>query len=154
MRFSVQHTTRYLYESPVRDSFNDAHLCPVSDDFQCCEAFDLIIEPKVSGVLRRLDFYTNQVHHFEVMEYHEALIVTAKSTVATFEDTRNYAQFSDPSLLPGLVADERYYDFLHQSDRVGLSTPVRHELSQLNLEGFDVKEQVEQIMAFIFESFQ
>lgn len=153
MKFSVQHLTRYSYDSPVQDSFNDAHLCPVSNDQQDCEAFRLDITPSASALMRRLDFYTNQVHHFEVMPPHERLEVLASSVVRTYDDTRDFSVASDPAILPNLVVDERYYDFLHQSDRVSLSTPIVHEASLLQLKGLDVQEQVERIMAFIYKEF-
>lgn len=152
MQLSVLHTTRYDYQSPVSDSFNDAHLCPVSDDFQVCEQFELKIDPGPVGVLRRLDFYTNQVHHFEILQAHAHLEVAAYSVVTTYTDTRNVAVFSDPKSLAGLVMDERYYDFLHRSERVSLSTPVLHSVRQLELTG-DVRERVERIMSHIFENF-
>lgn len=154
MKFAVQHTTRYEYESPVIDSFNDAHLCPVSDDFQKCDEFELVITPHVSAVLRRLDFYTNQVHHFEVMIPHSSLEVTAKSHVTTYVDQRDFLSPSNPGELPQLVLDERYYDFLHQSERVALTTPVLHEAAQLGIRGLDVQLQVERIMNFIYGNFE
>lgn len=152
MQFSVLHTTRYDYQSNVSDSFNDVHLCPVSDDFQVCKEFELRVDPLPSGVLRRLDFYTNQVHHFEIMRAHEYLQVAAYSEVTTFVDNRNFEVFSDPASLAALVMDERYYDFLHQSERVSLSTPVIHTVRQLELTG-DVRARVERIMAHIFDDF-
>jgi len=153
MQFLVQHSTHYHYESPVHDSFNDAHLCPVSDDWQRCDDFELEIQPSSPSLLRRLDFYTNQVHHFEVMEAHRELRVVARSRVTTYADTRDFSVPSDPQILPSLVMDERYYDFLHQSDRVSLSTPVRHTFSELSLEGMDVQAQVERIMDYVYSEF-
>lgn len=154
MRFSVQHLTHYRYSVPVWDSFNDAHLCPVSDDFQSCESFELKIQPQSSSVLRRLDFYTNQVHHFEVTEPHDSLEVVANSVVETFSDVRNYSVSSSFKSLAGLDRDERYYDFLNASKRVELIPMIEHEAKELVDPMGDVQAEAERIMAFIFNQFE
>lgn len=153
MKFSVLHSTCYRYTSPVWDSFNDAHLCPVSDDFQHCESFELRITPQSPSVLRRLDFYTNQVHYFEVTEAHESLLVEAHSVVETFEDTRDFSMSSSFGALSGLRRNECYYDFLAASPRVSLSTMIIHEARALVDTAGEVQTEVERITAFIHENF-
>ena len=153
MRFSVQHITRYTYAEPVWDSFNDAHLCPVSDDMQYCESFELKITPENPSVLRRLDFYTNQVHHFEVVEPHNTLQVAAQSIVKTVPDSRDFSVVCPEANLVGLGRDERYYDFLTGSPRVPLCPMFEHEAKEI-VEGIvDVRLKVEAIMRFIFSEF-
>lgn len=154
MKFSVLHSTRYDYSAPVRDSFNDAHLCPVSDDLQRCESFELKIAPQSPSVLRRLDFYTNQVHHFELMEAHKSLQVDARSVVETFEDTRDFSVASGFGALAGLARDERYYDFLSASPRVALPTMIVHEAKEIVDTSGDVQTEVERIMAFVDDQFE
>jgi transglutaminase-like putative cysteine protease len=154
MKFSVQHITRYTYADPVWDSFNDAHLCPVSDDLQCCESFELIITPENPRVLRRLDFYTNQVHHFEVVAPHHSLEVEARSVVQTNSDVRDFTVPCSILSLSGLNHDERYYDFLVGSQRVPLSPMFEHEAKEIVADLQDVKLQVEAIMGFIFNNFR
>lgn len=153
MKFSLSHTTTYHYSQPVRDSFNDAHLCPVSDDYQECQSFELEIAPPSKSVLRRLDFYTNQVHHFEVMEPHDSLSVTACSVVETYADTRDLSQPISLSTLAELDRDDRYYDFLSTSPRVSLGPMWTHEADAIVHRIDDVRLQVEAIMRFIYEQF-
>ncbi|WPJ94338.1 transglutaminase family protein [Coraliomargarita algicola] len=153
MKFSVQHITRYTYAKPVWDSFNDAHLCPVSDDLQHCESFELKIAPNRPSVMRRLDFYTNQVHHFEVMEPHDYLEVQARSVVVTSSDTRDFTVTSEVSRLFGLDRNERYYDFLAGSQRVFLCPMFEHEAKEIVTGLPDVRLQVEAIMSYIFSHF-
>lgn len=154
MKYTVRHTTRYAYPSPVWESFNDAHLCPVSDNFQRCESFNLKISPQSPSVLRRLDFYTNQVHHFEVMERHESLQVVADSVVETFDDVRDFSVPCPLSRLEGLDRDERYYDFLSGSPRVALNPMIQHEAREIVAGISDVRQQVEALMGFIYSNFQ
>lgn len=154
MQFSVQHITRYKYAKPVWDSINDAHLCPVSDELQSCESFELKITPEHSSILRRLDFYTNQVHHFEVMEPHDSLQVVACSQLETWADSRDFSCACPLDLLSGLDRDERYYDFLASSQRVALSPMIQHEAKEI-VDGIDdVRLQVEAIMRFIYQQFR
>lgn len=153
MKFSIRHTTTYHYSQPVWDSFNDAHLCPVTDDFQKCQSFDLEINPPSGSVLRRLDFYTNPVHHFEVMEPHTSLVVTAHSLVETFRDTRDHALPIPRASLSGLERDDRYYDFLSTSPRIALGPMWTREATEIVGSLDDVRQQVEAIMRFIYQEF-
>ncbi len=153
MKYSIQHRTAYTYSAPVRDSFNDARLCPVSDDFQRCEQFDLTVAPVARSIFRRLDFYLNQVHHFEVIEPHERLQIVSRSIVETFADTRNLTVPSSPEHLLGLGRDERFYDYLCASERVELVPMVIHEARELVPFITDVRRSVEHVMASIYQSF-
>lgn len=154
MKFSVSHNTTYHYSRPVRESFNDAHLCPVSDDFQNCEFFELEIDPPSSSVLRRLDFYTNQVHHFEVMEPHDTLSVTARSVVETFSDTRDLTVPVPLASLSQLERDDRFYDYLSTSPRVRLGAMWTHEAGEIVRDIDDARLRAEAIMNFIHTQFR
>lgn len=153
MKFEVQHRTSYIYDSPVQDSFNEAYLCPVSDQFQLCHAFDLEISPSGASILRRLDFYTNQVYSFELVEPHDRLDVIARSTVETFADSRDFGSCSDPRVLKDLLQDEWLYDFLHASERVPLGPMVIHEAKGLLPAIEDVQAAVARIMDFVYSEF-
>lgn len=121
---------------------------------QHCESFELRITPQNPSVLRLLDFYTNQVHHFEVMEKHSALQVEARSVVRTSADTRDFSVSCPVARLAGLNRNERYYDFLSSSQRAALSPMIEHEAKEI-VEGLnDVRVQVETTMAFVFNNFR
>ncbi len=155
MHFSLRHLTQYTYSEPVSDSMNDVHLCPVSDEFQICHSFDLRIDPSCRSILRRLDFYTNQVHHFEVIELHKVLGVEAISTVETFEDSRDLGISSNSADLIELKRSERFYDFLNASERVPLLPMVIYEYSELLPAVIeDVQGAVLKIMDFIYREFR
>ncbi|HKK17654.1 MAG TPA: transglutaminase family protein, partial [Opitutales bacterium] len=153
MEFEVQHRTAYSYDSPVRDSINEAWLCPVSDSLQICRDFELKIEPEGAKVLRRLDFYTNQVHSFELVEPHDRLEVISRSRVETFPDRRDFTLPSDPARLPGLLREEWFYDFLHASKYVSIIPMVLHEARQITEPMQDVQRGVGQIMAYLHDNF-
>lgn len=153
MDFEVQHRTGYTYDSRVSDSINEVRLCPVSDSFQVCHSFDLQIEPHGANVIRRLDFYTNQVHSFELVDPHDRLQVVSRSRVETFPDERAFAVSSDPSRLPAMIQDEWLHDFLIDSKHVPIVPMIVHEAREIALPMQDVQQAVEQIMAFIYNGF-
>ena len=45
MKLTVFHRTTYEYASPVKESFNEARLRPVTNQHQSCESFLLKILP-------------------------------------------------------------------------------------------------------------
>ena len=47
MKFDILHRTRYDYAAPVRDSFNNVRLQPVSNQEQTVESFLLRVLPTV-----------------------------------------------------------------------------------------------------------
>ena len=62
---TISHLTRYTYEGPVQDSFNEARLQPVSDPLQDCREFRFRITPD-SQIRDYPDLYSNCVHYFDV----------------------------------------------------------------------------------------
>src|SRR5258706_563230 len=65
MKFDILHRTRYIYASPVRDSFNDVRLEPPSIPEQTVQSFLLRVLPAVR-LKHYTDFYSNWIHHFEI----------------------------------------------------------------------------------------
>ena len=74
MKLQVLHRTRYHYGAPVRESFNEARLQPISTGAQVCHGFLLKVLPS-TRLSHYLDFYLNCVHLFEVNEPHRDLLV-------------------------------------------------------------------------------
>lgn len=82
MKLQVTHRTRYEYASPVRESFNEARLHPVSNEHQVCESFLLKVLPAVR-LSHYTDFHANWVHFFEIPTPHTSLLVESSSKVTT-----------------------------------------------------------------------
>jgi transglutaminase-like putative cysteine protease len=123
---SISHLTRYTYDGPVKDSFNEARLQPISDSLQQCREFRFRLNPE-TPVRDYPDFYTNCVHYFDVPDPHETLEVEATSLVQTMPETRG----DIPAVAPGQLKDssigEHYFDFLHSSEFVSLGADVWRE---------------------------
>lgn len=121
MKLDILHRTRYVYSSPVRDSFNDVRLEPPSVPEQSVESFLLKVLPAVR-LKHYTDFYGNWIHHFEIPEPHNYLLIESQSRIVT-----NWppALPEDAKLCPlaGITsaADiERCFDFLQTSRYVEL----------------------------------
>ena len=122
MRWDIQHTTRYEYAAPVRDSFNELRLQPLSDARQTVESFEVSVRPAVK--LRDYhDFYSNVIHHFDVADPHRLIEVTSRFTVETRTLDR-LAPDARPAALSRVkeaLRAERAYDFILESRYVDLS---------------------------------
>lgn len=81
-RFFIQHSTRYLYEEPVRDSASQIMLYPVVDDYQETLKHSLLITGDPSVHVHR-DFYGNQVGTFTYAQPHQEMIILSQVTVET-----------------------------------------------------------------------
>jgi transglutaminase-like putative cysteine protease len=125
MKFEILHRTTYIYASPVRDSFNEARLQPFSDALQNVDSFLLKVLP-AARLHHRRDFYSNIIHHFEILEPHTHLQIESRLQITT-----------RPRVLPGpeaapwpldrigeAVREPRVFDFLQASHYVELSPEV------------------------------
>jgi transglutaminase-like putative cysteine protease len=116
MKFDILHRTRYVYASPVRDSFNDVRLEPPSIPEQTVQSFLLRVLPAVR-LKHYTDFYSNWIHHFEIPEAHSYLLIESQSQVITHWPA---AIAEDAELCPiakiGEAQNiERCFDFLQTS---------------------------------------
>ena len=126
LTLSISHLTRYTYEGPVKDSFNEARLQPINDPLQWCREFNFRIDPE-TPVRDYPDFYTNCVHYFDVPQPHESLEVEAISTVETRPDARGPIPLVGPESLKDPLVKEHHFDFLHSSEFVSLEADVWRE---------------------------
>ena len=114
--FEIQHITRYIYESPVRDSANQIILYPIKDDYQEVLKQELSItgNPIVDT---HIDYYGNEVGSFTLSEPHIELTINSKILVNTRHRTLPLSdifpehQWDDLKRLQFMVP---YIDFLKQ----------------------------------------
>ncbi|MBE7171401.1 MAG: transglutaminase family protein [Williamsia sp.] len=81
-KFTIHHTTRYTYDSPVRDSTNQLMLYPVKDMYQQVLRHDLDItgDPQVEIYE---DYYGNEVGSFMHPGPHTELLIDSRVEVIT-----------------------------------------------------------------------
>jgi transglutaminase-like putative cysteine protease len=125
-RYRLVHTTEFLYDGPVSESYNEVRLRPLHDERQSCLSFRLITAPSSRGTSYR-DAYGNWVNHFNVLPEHRSLRVEAESVVLAHE-TPEVPR--DPSTLAELDArngqlDEEHFDFVAATGYVPHLTQLR-----------------------------
>ena len=83
MRLRVEHTTTFTYDAPIVEASTELRLRPRDVDGQRCASFRLATEPRGVRIHEFVDRLGNVVGHFDVLEPHERLVVTATSEVET-----------------------------------------------------------------------
>jgi transglutaminase-like putative cysteine protease len=79
-RYRLVHTTEFVYDAPVSESYNEVRLRPLHDERQSCLSFRLTTSPGSRGISYR-DSHGNWVHQFNVLPEHQRLKVEAESVV-------------------------------------------------------------------------
>ncbi len=118
MKLQVTHRTRYIYVSPVRESFNEVRLRPVTNEHQVCDSFLLKVLP-AAKLSHYTDFHANIIHFFELQSPHSTLLVESSAKVTTKPVLTNPASAPVPlSALAECERNERCFDFLQESTYV------------------------------------
>jgi transglutaminase-like putative cysteine protease len=115
MWLTVEHVTRFSYDAPINEAYSEIRLKPAHRDGQRCSSFALTTEPRGVSIAEYRDRFGNAVHHFDVLESHQALGVTARSEVWTPD------QFVDDEAMPSLL--DRW-DLLRQSRYIPLGGAI------------------------------
>lgn len=80
MNYAIEHTTSFNYPQPVRESVMEARLKPRLDTRQRCLNFTISTHPR-SRLSTFNDHLGCEVHHFNIPESHDRLVITAESLV-------------------------------------------------------------------------
>ena len=80
MHYTIQHVTKFSYETPVRESVMEVRMQPRSEGPQRCVRFGLNTTPP-SRVKMYDDRDGNTVHHFNIPGRHSRLVLTAEALV-------------------------------------------------------------------------
>src|ERR1700678_2902278 len=112
-RYHLMHTTEFVYDGPVAESYNEVRLRALHDEKQSCLSFRLNTAPGSHGTAYK-DAYGDWVHQFNVLNEHSRLRVEAESVVmvhdlvSTTPDATTLAEFDSG----GGQLDEEYFDFM------------------------------------------
>ncbi len=155
MRLRVHHRTEYRYFSPVWDSLNELHLKPLETRWQTCESAIIAVVPAVR-LTSYEDLHQNTVHHFEIPEKHDRLIIDSRCTVRTIckVDFEALPYGFPHSGLRGLKGDEECFPYLQDSRYVEINP--EHWRLALDIQDFstDVFQTAYAIMEYIFRNFE
>lgn len=138
MWLSVEHTTRFTYDTPISEAYTELRMRPLDGNGQQCSAFRLGTHPQGLRVRSLRDRLGNDVERFDVLEAHDRLEVVAASEVSTPSRFVDYGR-------PLTMLEE--HDYLQPSEYAPFSDRVR-ELGG----GPDVRELVGAIRdALVYE---
>jgi transglutaminase-like putative cysteine protease len=104
MWLTLEHVTRFSYDAPISEAYTEIRLKPAHDDGQRCSSFALTTEPRNVQVDEYRDRFGNAVHHFDVLEPHDRIVVTVRSEVFTppaFTGRRELSQLDRWDFLRG-----------------------------------------------------
>lgn len=79
--YRIEHDTRYVYESTVATSQHVAWLEPRRLARQVTHTYALAIDPAPLHVVRRIDYFGNVVHQFELLRPHLEMRVVSQGIV-------------------------------------------------------------------------
>ena len=83
-RYHLMHSTEFIYDGPVYESYNEVRLRPMHDDQQSCLSFRLVTQPASRGSSYK-DGYGNWIHQFNLLPHHRRLRIEAESVVLVHE---------------------------------------------------------------------
>jgi transglutaminase-like putative cysteine protease len=127
-RYRLVHSTEFLYDGAVSESYNEVRLRPIDDDRQSCLSFRLVTSPPSRGASFR-DAYGNWIHQFNILPDHRRLKIEAESVVLAHdapEAQPNGAALADLDAQRSELFEE-HYDFVAPSGYV----PYLHELREI-----------------------
>jgi transglutaminase-like putative cysteine protease len=119
----IKHITKYIYDSPVRDSANQIILFPIQDEYQDVLKQEVTITGN-AVIDKHIDYYGNEVGSFTHIEPHMVMMISSKILVNTrhrllpVNDIFPSHQWEDLKRLQNIVP---YIDFLKQEYFEGLS---------------------------------
>lgn len=143
MRLAIEHWTSFSYESPIAEAQTELRLRPLDGSGQHCSAFRLVTDPPGVRIRSYLDHLGNQIQHFDLLEPHDRLTVTAMSEVQTpaaFVDDRRTA------------SQLELYDYRAPTEYVTLSPEVR-DFAALHAGTGSAAERATSLSGAIFSDF-
>ncbi len=155
-RYRLVHSTEFMYDGAVSESYNEVRLRPIDDDMQSCLSFRLVTSPPSRGASFR-DAYGNWIHQFNILPDHRRLKIEAESVVLAH--STSVPESDGPSLsdLDGLRTElfEENYDFVAASPYVPYLTELREimQAAESNSEG-SVLDFARAASTYIHENFK
>lgn len=127
----------------------------MSNDWQKCTSSTLSILP-VCRSQSYLDLNGNIVHHFDLTEEHQKLVIEARSVVETSSrvDFDNFPYGVKISSLSKMEGVPQYRDYLQTSTYVEINPQVWRMAVDLQGDSKDVFQTAYQVMEFIFKNFE
>jgi transglutaminase-like putative cysteine protease len=131
-RYRLVHSTEFLYDGAVSESYNEVRLRPIDDETQSCLSFRLVTSPPSRGASFR-DAYGNWIHQFNILADHRRLKIEAESVVLAHQAPIPEAGGVTLAGLDAVRAElfEENYDFVAPSAYVPYLPELRDILDEV-----------------------
>lgn len=80
-RLTINHVTRYVYDTNVKRSHNEARMTPVADDEQQVLTAELAVKPSSAHIHNYVDYFGTRVANFDIPNRHSTLEVRSSAEV-------------------------------------------------------------------------
>lgn len=154
MYLQVYHRTEYRYSEPVTNNVNELRLTPPNTLNQHRDSHFISVLP-ASRLSHYEDLNVNMVHHFEVHQPHERLVIESRATVRTspkvdFEHLPYGFQHKD---LPQCRAVEECHPYLQGSHYIEITPQAWRQALDIQDMSEDVFQTSYAIMEHIFRNY-
>ena len=131
-RYRLVHSTEFLYDGAVSESYNEVRLRPIDDETQSCLSFRLVTSPPSRGASFR-DAYGNWIHQFNILADHRRLKIEAESSYLAHQALIPEAGGVTLAGLDAVRAElfEENYDFVAPSAYVPYLPELRDILDEV-----------------------
>ena len=155
MRLYILHKTHYRYSSPVRESYNELRLHPLTNDWQKCDSCFVSVIP-TTQMRQYLDLNGNLVHHFEIPKDHSKLKIESRSTIITEKrvDFENFPYGTSMKSLREMEGNSECRPYLQSSYFIDTSPETWRMAVDLQGNSRDVFQTAYQIMEHIYLNFE
>lgn len=114
MLITTLHETTWEYERPIRGTFTEARLKPMTDAGQTCREWSVTVDP-LRDMSESTDYFGNTVLNYNILAPHSCIVLTAHSVVETHRNPFT------PVVLPDAYETARAYQ-----DFTTFDGPVEH----------------------------
>ncbi len=153
MKWDIRHRTHYKYVTPVYGNVNELRLEPISNEEQTLELFELKTSPE-ARVGHYHDFYSNDVHQFEIAQPHNELTIESHSVVTThgLPGLPLNARPAPRSLMKDVMKVGRCYDFMQATQFVDTDPETWRLALDIIQDEDDAWQCALRLMAFVREN--
>jgi transglutaminase-like putative cysteine protease len=110
--YQIRHVTRYRYETDIAENVMEVRKCPLTIGNQRCMSFEIKVEPGAQ-LFRFKEHCGNIVHHFDIPQKHNQMILTAEALVEIKDSVSPQESLTESSWeeLAGLENDAEFLDY-------------------------------------------
>lgn len=160
--FQIHHITKYDYDFPVRESYNQIRIFPIASEWQQTLNHQLTLNSDNANIIYHTDYFGNTVGTFSILEAHQSLVIDSRLTVRTqrrqFEHLTEGGGFVTTmqdweNIANAKTRDLHLLDF-SKPEVVGSQSIIQAMLEEIKAKSVTPSEAVERSLGYIFKNFQ